>query len=78
MKFVHVGFPIQKSTDNSAYLRLPVAYRSLSRLSSALSAKASTLRSYSLNQRFAYIALYALGLFCVYLNNCFLENINFR
>ena len=28
------------------YLLLPVAYRSLSRLSSALSAKASTLRSY--------------------------------
>ena len=32
----------------SAYLQLPVAFRSLSRLSSALSAKASTLRSYSL------------------------------
>ena len=31
------------------YLLLPVAFRSLSRLSSALSAKASTLRSYSLN-----------------------------
>ena len=33
------------------YLLLPVAFRSLSRLSSALSAKASTLRSSSLNQR---------------------------
>ena len=32
-----------------AYLQLPVAFRSLSRLSSALSAKASTLRSSSLN-----------------------------
>ena len=31
------------------YLHLPTAFRSLSRLSSALSAKASTLRSYSLN-----------------------------
>ena len=31
------------------YLPLPAAFRSLSRLSSALSAKASTLRSYSLN-----------------------------
>ena len=31
------------------YLLLPVAFRSLSRLSSALSAKASTLRSFSLN-----------------------------
>ena len=30
----------------TAYLQLPVAFRSLSRLSSALSAKASTLRSY--------------------------------
>ena len=32
------------------YLLLPEAYRSLSRLSSALSAKASTLRSFLLNQ----------------------------
>ena len=31
------------------YLQLPVAFRSLSRLSSALSAKASSLRSFSLN-----------------------------
>ena len=31
------------------YLRLPAAFRSLSRLSSALSAKASTLRSWSFN-----------------------------
>ena len=31
------------------YLLLPVAFRSLSRLSSALSAKASTLRSFQLN-----------------------------
>ena len=31
------------------YLLLPEAYRSLSRLSSALSAKASTLRSYLLD-----------------------------
>lgn len=41
------------------YLLLPEAFRSLSRLSSALSAKASTLRSCSLIL-FAYIALYAL------------------
>ena len=32
-----------------AYLQLPEAFRSLSRLSSALSAKASTLRSFTLN-----------------------------
>ncbi len=31
------------------YLLLPAAFRSLSRLSSALSAKASTLRSFQLN-----------------------------
>ena len=36
---------------------LPVAFRSLSRLSSALSAKASTLRSSSLNQRIERIKL---------------------
>ena len=34
------------------YLLLPMAFRSLSRLSSALSAKASTLRSYQLNQSY--------------------------
>ena len=34
------------------YLPLPVAFRSLSRLSSALSAKASALRSCLLNQVF--------------------------
>ena len=39
------------------YLLLPAAYRSLSRLSSALSAKASTLRSLQLNQCFSHIAL---------------------
>ena len=40
---------------------LPVAFRSLSRLSSALSAKASTLRSCSLNQRVVSIALLTIG-----------------
>ena len=52
------------------YLLLPEAFRSLSRLSSALSAKASTIRSYQHNQLdliprewdnvHTYIALYAL------------------
>ena len=57
----------------NGYVLLPAAFRSLSRLSSALSAKASTLRSSSLNQRFANIALLALGsrLFCVYNHKCF-------
>ena len=40
----------------NGYLLLTVAYRSLSRLSSALSAKASTLRSYSLDLLFPYIS----------------------
>ena len=49
----------------TGYLHLPKAFRSLSRLSSALSAKASTLRSYSLNHQvnlsiyFTCIALHA-------------------
>ena len=38
------------------YLHLPAAFRSLSRLSSALSAKASTLRSYSLDLLFQCIS----------------------
>ena len=36
-----------------AYLQLPKAFRSLSRLSSALSAKASTLRSFCMTFRFS-------------------------
>ena len=39
-----------------ACLRLPVAFRSLSRLSSALSAKASTLRPFLLNLRSAILS----------------------
>ena len=37
------------------YLLLPAAFRSLSRLSSALSAKASTLRSFQLNLFFVFM-----------------------
>ena len=44
------------------YLLLPAAFRSLSRLSSALSAKASTLRSSSLY--LPYIALYGRQVLC--------------
>ena len=47
------GFPGRVSPFRdpriNGYLLLPVAYRSLSRLSSALSAKASTLRPYQLD-----------------------------
>ena len=39
------------------YMLLPAAFRSLSRLSSALSAKASTLRSYWLNLLFRPMVL---------------------
>ena len=48
------------------YLLLPAAFRSLSRLSSALSAKASTLRSYSLDLVFG-LSLYSVITNCVYL-----------
>ena len=48
LMFTQVGFPIQKSPDQRIFAP-PRAYRSLSRLSSALSAKASTLRSYMLD-----------------------------
>ena len=60
MRFAHVGFPIQRSRING-YLLLPEAFRSLSRLSSALSAKASTLRSSSLNLHI-HSVVYAVGL----------------
>ena len=43
------GFPHSDIYGSIGYLHLPVAFRSLSRLSSALSAKASTLRSFLLN-----------------------------
>ena len=43
MRYAHVGFPIQTPADNNGYVLLPAAFRSLSRLSSALSAKASAL-----------------------------------
>ena len=46
----------------NGYLLLPEAFRSLSRLSSALSAKASTLRSCSLNQLSLPCSVTAVGL----------------
>ena len=45
-----------------AYLQLPVAFRSLSRLSSALSAKASTLRSFLLNHSVDFLLKELYGL----------------
>ena len=46
--FCHMRFPHSEIHGYSAYLRLPVAYRSLSRPSSALGAKAFPLCSFSL------------------------------
>ena len=43
----------------NVYLPLPAAFRSLSRLSSALSAKASTLRSYCFFEVFTYVNKYS-------------------
>ena len=43
------GFPHSDICGSIGYLLLTAAFRSLSRLSSALSAKASTLRSFQLN-----------------------------
>ena len=62
------------------YLLLPEAFRSLSRLSSALSAKASTIRSFQhdqlaqihgLNLRYTDIALSALVLIGIFSVRCF-------
>ena len=52
------------------YLLLPEAYRSLSRLSSALSAKASTLRPYQLDliKNFVLVRCIALHLFSLLVN----------
>ncbi len=46
---VNMWVPPFRHLRINAYLPLPVAFRSLSRLSSALSAKASALRSFLLN-----------------------------
>ena len=55
----------------NVYLPLPAAFRSLSRLSSALSAKASTLRSCSLNQQpslsFGFVMIYMYSVTCLVL-----------
>ncbi len=45
----------------SGYLLLPAAFRSLSRLSSALSAKASTLRSFLLDLSFTISIAFEMG-----------------
>ena len=49
MDMTPCGFPHSEICGSIAYLQLPAAFRSLSRLSSALSAKASTLRSFLLD-----------------------------
>ena len=44
-----VGFPIQKSSDQSLFAGSPEAYRRLPRLSSPVAAKAFTMCAYSLD-----------------------------
>ena len=56
--------PFRYSRING-YLLLPVTFRSLSRLSSALSAKASTLRSSSLDLAFLSSIALVTGVFRV-------------
>ena len=53
------GFPHSDICGSNGYLLLTAAFRSLSRLSSALSAKASTLRS-SLHKQFACASVHTL------------------
>ena len=48
------GFPHSDICGSDGYLLLPAAFRSLSRLSSALSAKASTLRSFLLDLSYRF------------------------
>ena len=55
------GFPHSDIYGSFGYLHLPVAFRSLSRLSSALSAKASTLRSFLLNLALHSVATFVLA-----------------
>ena len=62
------GFPHSEIHGSCGYLLLTVAYRSLSRLSSALSAKASTLRSSSLNQIYLDLRVRVRYLTCIALH----------
>ena len=48
-EYCSAGFPHSEIRGYNAYVRLPTAYRSLSRPSSALDAKAFPLRSYQLD-----------------------------
>ena len=52
------------------YLLLPAAFRSLSRLSSALSAKASTLRPFLLNPFPSLYSVTGLGVLFFYRHDC--------
>ena len=50
-EYCSAGFPHSEIRGYNAYVRLPTAYRSLSRPSSALDAKAFPLRSFQLDLR---------------------------
>ena len=62
----------------NGYLLLPEAFRSLSRLSSALSAKASTLRSFQLNQLYHSYSVMNVGsgFVCVHKHSWFLSRMS--
>ena len=59
-----------------AYLQLPKAFRSLSRLSSALSAKASTLRSFCMTNFLVLLHLYSVTSFRSQINFLFVPRMS--
>ena len=65
MRYCRTGFPHSEIYGSNAYVPLPVAYRSLSRPSSAPGAKASTLRSFLLDHFRVYSVTHWSGLFAL-------------
>ena len=61
VKAIGIGVSPFRHLRISGYLLLPAAFRSLSRLSSALSAKASTLRSFLLDLSFTISIAFEMG-----------------
>ena len=59
MDMTPCGFPHSEICGYIAYLQLPAAYRSLSRLSSAPSAKAFALRPFSLDRILSFDSPFA-------------------
>ena len=75
--FPSVEFPHSEIHGYNGYLLLPVAFRSLSRLSSALGTQAFSLRSQQLNILFLILILTSCLVYLIssiYFSMCFLEN----